>query len=134
MESVKEKIQYLIDVGEGDSMRLEEMLLRVKNNKKLYNSDLNYLKKFLEIEQESPPINMDELQEKPAPKPQKSRVIKFCVIFCSILASLILGILGGVIFWYVTRNYLGKRSRAFLVIGGVVSLMWTALVILAALI
>jgi hypothetical protein len=44
--SLEKKIQILIDDGTGDVHRLEDMLVRNKTGKKLYNSDLLYLEKI----------------------------------------------------------------------------------------
>lgn len=44
--SLEKKIQDLIDNGLGESMRLEDMLTRIRKDKPLYNSDLLYLEKI----------------------------------------------------------------------------------------
>lgn len=86
-ESV-DKIQQLIDAGLGDIGRLEYILSTLKNGKKLYNSDQNYLDSLLkkheekiepseskkEIEDKSPVKfneNPSEYKPKKQPKPQK---------------------------------------------------------------
>jgi hypothetical protein len=44
--SQEQTIQDLIDNGLGDSLRLEDMLTRIRKDKPLYNSDLLYLEKI----------------------------------------------------------------------------------------
>lgn len=44
--SQEQKIQNLIDNDLGESLRLEDMLTRIRKGKELYNSDLQYLEKI----------------------------------------------------------------------------------------
>lgn len=47
MEDLEKKINYLIKNNLGDWSRLNELLLRVKSDKPIYNSDLKYVEKYL---------------------------------------------------------------------------------------
>ena len=57
---IANKIQNLIDTGTGDLCRLEEMLMRVKIEKKLYNSDITYVEMICPEDNENPIVFGDE--------------------------------------------------------------------------
>lgn len=53
------------------------------------------------------------------------RNFPYNIIIGSILTSLFLGILGGLVAWYFTRDIFGNWAKTWLVMGGLVSLIWT---------
>lgn len=67
MSSLLDSINALIDKGVGDLSRLEHVKETIENNKKLYNSDLNYIndlvKKHLSSENEQTVTNEKNTQE-----------------------------------------------------------------------
>lgn len=75
---IANKIQNLIDTGTGDLCRLEEMLMRVKFEKKLYNSDIAYVEMICPKDNENPIVFDEEpfVFEKPAVNPVKIHLKK----------------------------------------------------------
>ena len=86
MNLVSEKnIQILLDDKKGDQHRLEEMLMRVRMSKKLYNSDKLYIQKLLPTPEEKPvvfgekPFVFQESRKRPV-KTSKKKIIKKIII------------------------------------------------------
>jgi len=93
------KIQNLIDTGRGDLCRLEEMLTRVKFEKKLYKSDIAYINMIYPEDNENPVVFGDEpfVFEKPTVSPVKIHLKKNTIKKITIILILVGAVAGLVV-------------------------------------
>lgn len=102
----EKQLQILIDEKKGDKHRLEEMLMRIRMGKELYNSDITYIQKLYQEFYENPVVFTDEefVYEKPKklekilekPKKLLSRTARIS-IFASMMS---IGVIGLVVIYY----------------------------------
>lgn len=96
---IANKIQNLIDTGTGDLHRLEEILMRVKFEKKLYNSDIAYVEMICPKDNENPIVFGDEpfVFEKSTVNPVKIHLKKNTIKKITIILILVGAVVGLVI-------------------------------------
>lgn len=104
MLEIDEKIMQLISDKTGDTYRLEEMLVRLRTGKALYNSDKKYIDIFFPDSQEAEEIVIVEKSKSKKPRRRKLNKKRALILLSSILILLFIAVITITLVFPVTEE------------------------------